>query len=72
MEIIQKKVTVKLDQEEREHLIATIDLLDTMERTMPCGEDKCPFQEMCNHKSDTNCFIRTVKQDLIYINNNCD
>lgn len=72
MEIMQKRVTVKLNQEEREHLIATLDLLDSMERNVPCGDNAYPFQEMCNRKSDRDCFIRTVKQDLIHINNNCD
>jgi hypothetical protein len=70
MEIIQNKIVVKLDKEERDNLIATIGLLDNMERTVPC--DGCPFQEQCNRESDTNCLIRTIKQDLIYINNNCD
>ena len=71
MEILQKAVTVKLSKEEREHLTATIDLLVELESDMPCGDNACPFQEMCNHKSDRDCFIRTVKKDLISINNNC-
>ena len=72
MEIKKERIVVKLDKEEREHLIATIDLFDSMERKVPCGDNACPFQEMCNHKSDRDCLIRTIKQDLIYINNNCN
>ena len=71
MEIIEKKVAVKLGKEERDNLIATIDLLDCMERELPCGDD-CPFQTRCNQESDSKCLCRTVKEHLKYINNNCD
>lgn len=73
MEIINKKVIVKLSKEEREHLTATIDLLNEMEEEvpMPC-EDNCPFKDQCDRNSDMNCLLRDVKADLIYINNNCD
>ena len=71
MEILQKAVTIKLSKEEREHLTATLDLLQQMEEEVPCG-DNCPFKEMCDRKSDIFCLIGTVKEDLIYINNNCD
>ena len=71
MEIINKAVVVKLSKEEREHLIATIDLLDSMEKDVPC-DDGCPFKELCDHKSDIKCLLYEIKKDLIYINNNCE
>ena len=70
MEIINKAIAVKLSKEEREHLIATIDLLDEMGKGMPCG-DGCPFKEKCDQKSDYDCFMHEIKKDLEYINNNC-
>ena len=71
MKIIHKKVTVKLDKEERERLIATIDLLSDMEKTIRCDND-CPFKEQCDQESNINCLLGTVKTGLLYINNNCD
>ena len=73
MEIITKRVTVKLDKEEREHLIATIDLLDHMGREIPCGDNSdCPFKTKCDQESDSKCLLGTIKEYLKYINNNCD
>jgi hypothetical protein len=70
MEIIQNKVQVKLDKEERDSLIATMGLLEKMVFEMPCTE--CPFEERCNHRHKDHCLLRTLEEDLRYINNICN
>lgn len=71
MEIIQKAITIKLSKEEREHFVATLDLLDEIKKEMPdC--DGCPFKEKCDLRSETDCFLHEIRSDLLYINNNCD
>ena len=72
MEIIQRAVAIKLSKEEREHLTATLDLLQQMESYMPCGDNGCPFKERCDQKNNIDCLLREVKKDLIYINEKCD
>jgi hypothetical protein len=71
MEITRKKVVVvKLDQEEREPLIATILLLEELYNKVHCVE--CPFKERCNTVSKDGCLLYALSRDLKYINNNCD
>ena len=73
MEIIQKKVTIKLDQDERDTLIGAIDLIERISNELipMCGED-CPFKATCDKRSDATCFFNVVAHDLRYINNDCD
>jgi hypothetical protein len=73
MEIIQNKIVVKLDQEEREHLINAIVLIEQMHDACSgknCSE--CPFADRCDDVSDIECLLYTMARDLKYINNNCD
>ena len=70
MEIIQKKVVVKLDKEERDNLINTITLIEEMRSKVDCEE--CPFKERCDIISKDECLLYTMARDLKYINNNCD
>lgn len=72
MEIIEKKIAIKLDKEERESLINTINLLDRMNSRLRANCDSCPFYEICQKHSDELCFFYMVARDLKYINNNCD
>lgn len=73
MEIIEKKVVIKLDKEERDTLISAIKLIERMNsKSSPiCGE-RCPFKTACDERSNSTCYFEMVAQDLKYINNNCD
>ena len=70
MEFIEKKVVVKLDQEERNNFINTITMLEEMRSKVDCNE--CPFKERCDTLSQSECLLYTLSRDLKYINNNCD
>lgn len=70
MEIIQKKVTIKLDQDERNSFVHTVVLLENMRNQVNC--DECPFKERCDKVSESECLLNTLIRDLKYINNNCD
>ena len=70
MEIIEKKVVIKLDQEERESLINTITLLEDIRTNIPCEE--CPFKKRCDMVSQSECLLFLLARDLKYINNLCD
>lgn len=70
MEIIEKKVVIKLDQEERENFVNTIFLLEEMRSKVNC--DECPFKERCDKLSQSECLLYTLIRDLKYINNLCD
>ena len=70
MEVKQAKVVVKLDKEERDHMLNTITLLEDMRVKMPC--DECPFRERCDQVSDSNCLLYLLSRDLKYINNHCE
>ena len=70
MEIIQKKVVIKLDKEERDNLVNVILLLEEMRKKVDC--DECPFKERCDKVSQSECLLYTLIRDLNYINKNCE
>ena len=73
MEIIEKKIAIKLDQEERDNLINTISLIERIHDACSgknCSD--CPFAERCDDVSNIDCLLYTMTRDLKYINNNCD
>jgi hypothetical protein len=70
MEIIEKKIIVKLDKEERDNLVNTIALIEAMRSKVDC--DECPFKERCDHVSKDLCLLYILARDLNYINNNCE
>lgn len=73
MEIIQKKVVIKLDKEERDNLVNTITLMGQIHDACSgknCSE--CPFSERCDVVSDIECLLYTLARDLNYINKNCE
>lgn len=70
MEIIQRKVTIKLDREERDNLINATLLLEAMRSKVDC--DECPFKEHCDKVCKDECLLYALSRDLKYINNNCD
>jgi hypothetical protein len=70
MEIIQKRITIKLDKEERDNMIDTISLLEEMRSKVSC--DDCPFTGACGLVSGDACLLYTLARDLKHINNNCD
>ena len=70
MEIIQRKVTIKLDQEERDNLVNATLLLEEMRSKVDC--DECPFKEHCDKVSRDECLLYALSRDLKYINNNCE
>ena len=70
MEIIQKKVVVKLNQEERDSLINTTLLLEEMRSKVDCSE--CPFKERCDKVSQNECLLYVLSRDLNNINKNCE
>ena len=73
MEIIQNKIVVKLDKEERNNLINTISLIERMcdiFGNIECCS--CPFKSRCDKRSEDICLLHFIKDDLKYINNNCD
>jgi hypothetical protein len=72
MEIVEKKIVVKLDKEERDTLISAISLMKTMGDELGNLCSNCPFKVACDDRSDTICFFDMVADDLKYINNNCD
>lgn len=73
MEIINNKVAVKLDKEERENLLETISFFERMSDAFQNVECcTCPFQFKCDIRSKDICFLHIMKDDLKYINNNCD
>ena len=71
MEIIQNKIVVKLDKEERDNLIETIDLLKNMTCNITC-DIRCPFRQKCDECSPSQCWLEKIIKDLTYINNYCD
>jgi hypothetical protein len=73
MEIIEKKIVVKLDKEERDTLINAIALIEQIHDACNgknCSD--CPFVERCDEVSDSDCLLYTMTRDLKYINNHCD
>lgn len=70
MEIIQKKVVVKLDKEERDSLVNAITLIETMRSKVDC--DECPFKQRCDKVSNSECLLYSVEQHIKYINNECE
>lgn len=70
MEIIQKKVVVKLNKDERDNLVNTILLLEEVRKQVDC--DECPFKERCDKVSESECLLYTLSRDLNYINKNCE
>lgn len=70
MEIIQKKVVIKLDKEERDNLVNTMLLLEKMRSGVDCVE--CPFKERCDKVSESECLLYTLTQNINYINKNCE
>ena len=70
MEIIQKKVVIKLDKEERDNLVNATLLLEEIRNKVDCSE--CPFKERCDKVSESECLLYTLSRDLKYINNNCE
>ena len=70
MEIIQKKVVIKLDQEERDSLVNATTLIEEMRAKVDC--DECPFRERCDIISKDECLLYSLAQNIKYINNNCD
>ena len=70
MEIIQRKVGIKLDKEERDNLINTMNLMEEIRSKVDCEE--CPFKERCDMVSKDECLLYILARDLKYINNDCD
>jgi hypothetical protein len=73
MEIVHKAISVKLDKEERDNLVNTIQLMEQIHDACNgknCSD--CPFVERCDEVSDTDCLLYTMTRDLKYINNHCD
>ena len=73
MEIIENKIIIKLDKEERDNLIDTISFVEQMCNTLENIECcSCPFKSRCDKRSEDICFLHLIKDDLKYINNHCD
>ena len=70
MEIIEKKVVFKLDQEERDNLVNATALIEEMRSKVDC--DGCPFKQRCDNASKDMCLLYELSRDLKYINNNCE
>lgn len=73
MEIINNKIAVKLDKEEKDNLLEIISffegLSDAFQNVECCS---CPFKSRCDERSEDICLLHFIKDDLKYINNNCD
>ena len=69
MEIINNKIAVQLNREERDNMVDTITLLERMRQDISC--EGCPFEERCDQVSQSECLLYLLARDLKYINNNC-